>query len=181
MLLVVLAAALAGCGGPEGGRAVPAPGARQPAELPPRPRELPVRGADPCALLTERQLDELGVNSRPRRDGAACSFDADRAEPFHSYVVEVIGDADVRAWLDGDRASATVATESGEVVGFPAVTRYRPGGRAADCEVLVGVADGQTLRTQAYPISAGAFDQRQLCARAERAAAMAVATLAGEG
>ncbi|WP_199429321.1 DUF3558 domain-containing protein [Qaidamihabitans albus] len=151
-------------------------------ELPRRPAELSLRGVDPCRLLSDAQLDELKVTSEPRlateqRDGPTCSLDVDRTEPYYSYYVETITTADVRAWLDGERANPSTNTEPAEVEGFPALVNHAPGPHPGDCETLVGVAEGQTLRTQLYPVTQNAFDQRQLCDMSTQAARLAVQTL----
>lgn len=182
MTLACAALLLSACTATDPGQAGAGPvtPARAP-ELPPRPHELSLRGVDPCSLLTEAQLDELEVNSEPRRaseqrDGPTCSLDVDRTKPYYSYYVETITTAGVRSRLGGARADNTT-TQAGQVTGFPALTRYAPGSPPSDCETLVDVADGQTLRVQLYPVTQDAFDQNQLCEMAERAAALALRTL----
>jgi hypothetical protein len=64
---VAVAAVLAGCASPA--PVPPAPVADGPAvtvELPPRPRDVPVDGIDPCTLLTEADRAELGLDFEPR-------------------------------------------------------------------------------------------------------------------
>ncbi|SFA76154.1 Protein of unknown function [Amycolatopsis marina] len=181
VLLMVVLLGLSGCGSTEPGRAVPVPDGTGPSEPFQRPQELSLDDVDPCSLLSSAQLDELGVNSRPREAGRACSFDVDRTRPYYSHVLETITDADLHAWIDGEYASTTVRARTGEVAGYPSVTRYRDRGTPADCEILVGVAQGQTLRSQLYPITRDAFDQQELCALSAKAATLALRTLRAKG
>lgn len=186
---VVIAAAVAGCGSDERGIAsaneVGMTAASKQAEaglLPPRTGQAPVDGRDPCALLTEQQLDELKVNSKPRavtepRDGPTCSFDVDLAEPYYSYAIELITTADVEDWITGDRLKSSMTREPTNVDGFPALHHYRAGETPADCETLVGVAPGQTMRVQTYPLTQKVFDQRQLCDMSGQVATLAVRNL----
>ncbi|PRX47483.1 uncharacterized protein DUF3558 [Prauserella shujinwangii] len=182
-MLACAALLLTACTAVQHGRAGADPAASPaPAGLPERPHELSLAGTDPCSLFTAAQLDELGVSGEPRRaaeqrDGPTCALEVDRTEPYHSYYVEVITTADVRAWLDGDRANTGLTTEPTEVEGFPALTRYAPSAPPSDCETFVGVAEGQTLRTQLYPVTPDAFGQRQLCDLSTKAATLAVRTL----
>ncbi|GAB3500624.1 DUF3558 domain-containing protein [Amycolatopsis cihanbeyliensis] len=178
MLAVLAAAGLAGCDStPEAG---PAPtetpsGGPEPGYQ--RPFELPLDGVDPCALLGTADLDALGVNSTPRRSGAACSFDVDRTEPYYSYVLETMIDTGLDSMPAGARRAHRMLIRRDTVAGFPALTRYRKGRWPSDCQTLVGVARGQTLRAQLYPVSPRAFGLRQLCDMSERVATLAVQTL----
>ena len=66
VLLACVAVLLGGCS-VEG---EPSPGEPSVAEptgpaLPPRPRDVPIDGVDPCSLLTEAQRAELGLDRRP--------------------------------------------------------------------------------------------------------------------
>ncbi|OZM71545.1 hypothetical protein CFN78_20030 [Amycolatopsis antarctica] len=151
-------------------------------QLPPRTEEVRVDGVDPCTLLTEPQLDELKVNSKPRldaepREGPTCAFDVDLTEPYYSYAVELIATADLEAWVTGDRFKSSMTREPLDVGGFPAIDHYRAGEAPADCETLVALAPGQTMRVQMYPLTQKVFDQGQLCDMSERVATLAVANL----
>lgn len=155
-------------------------------QLPPRPRELPLRGIDPCTLLTDAQLDQLQVTSEPRpapasNGGSECSLDADLAEPYYSYGIETITNVDVTAWLSGNKHKTSMRAEPTTVADFPALTTFRAESTPTDCDTLVGVAHGQTLRVQMYLVSADAFSTRQLCDMSKQAATLAVQSLqAGE-
>ncbi|MBB5853744.1 hypothetical protein HDA45_003831 [Amycolatopsis umgeniensis] len=184
----VLTLVLAGCATDTGGQAFPnepalasaTQGAKASA-LPARPSELSLQGADPCALLASPQLDQLKINSKPRTaaepiDGPTCVFDADAAEPFHTYYVRTVA-ADVEEWFTGERRKNSMTTEPKAVGGFPAVTSYRDAGKPSDCETLVGVARGQTLAVRAVTVTAGAFTMPQLCEMSAQAADLALQTL----
>ncbi|PXY34587.1 DUF3558 domain-containing protein [Prauserella sp. PE36] len=147
-----------------------------------RPAELPLDGVDPCALFTDAQLDQLKVNSEPRtdpegRDGPTCSLDVDLTAPYYSFYVEAITDADVQEWVDGERENSSMITERTDIEGFPALTHYANSSSPSDCETLVGVAEGQTLRTQLYPTDPSEFTQARMCDLAAQAATLAVQTL----
>ncbi|RSM79121.1 DUF3558 domain-containing protein [Amycolatopsis sp. WAC 01375] len=184
----VLTLALAGCTTGTGGQAFPdepalasvTQGAKASA-LPARPAELSLQGVDPCALLTDPQLDQLKINSKPRAaaepiDGPTCVLDADAAQPFHSYYVRTIT-ADVEEWFTGKRRKNSMTTEPTAVGGFPAIKNHRDGGTPGDCETLVGVARGQTLAVRAVAVTAGGFTMPQLCEMSARAADSALQTL----
>ncbi len=184
----VLTLALAGCTTDTGGQAFPdepalasvTQGAKASA-LPARPAELSLQGVDPCALLTDPQLDQLKINSKPRAaaepiDGPTCVLDADAAQPFHSYYVRTIT-ADVEEWFTGKRRKNSMTTEPTAVGGFPAIKNHRDGGTPGDCETLVGVARGQTLAVRAVAVTAGGFTMPQLCEMSARAADSALQTL----
>ncbi|QFU94463.1 DUF3558 domain-containing protein [Amycolatopsis sp. YIM 10] len=189
--LACLAAGLAtvGCGSaPE---PAPAPATSADAAAPAlvaRPAELRLDGIDPCTLFTEPQLDELKITEEPeplpaddQREGPTCSLPVAKGEPHYTYYVEAITGADLEAWLTGDRRKSSKNTEPGQVERFPALTHHGRGSSPSDCETLVGVAQGQTLRVQLYPVTRGAFDQRQLCELSAGAAALAVRTLGSRG
>lgn len=152
------------------------------AELAQRPAELSLRDVDPCALLTEEQLDQLEVNSVPRpdeqsRDGRSCAFDVDLREPYYGYTVETVVGHDLREWLSGEKHRSSTTTEPVVVAGFPALLNYRDAGDPLDCETLVGVARDQTVRVQMFPSTDGAFDQQQMCDMSTRVATFVVQNL----
>jgi hypothetical protein len=152
------------------------------AELVARPAELSLREADPCALLTDEQLDQLEVNSVPRpdeqsRDGRSCAFDVDLREPYYGYTVETVVGHDLRDWLSGEKHRSSTTTEPTVVAGFPALLNYRDAGDPLDCETLVGVARDQTVRVQMFPSTGNAFDQQEMCDMSTRVATFVVQNL----
>jgi hypothetical protein len=137
-------------------------------------------------LFTETQLDQLKVNSEPRRaaaskDGLSCSFDVDKTQPYYSYGITAVTSADLGAWLTGARRKNSMTTVPAPVGGFPVLENYRADGDPSDCETLVGVAAGQTLVVQAFPVTGGAFNQQQLCDMSQRAGDLALQTLKQSG
>lgn len=185
---VLITLALTGCTTTEAGQAYVAPTATSAASqsalaagLPQRPSELPFKGIDPCALLTDAQLDQLKVTSKPRQapdsDGPSCSFDVNLTKPYYSYGVKTVITADLEAWLTGDRRKSSMTIEPVVVDDYPALKNFRAGGDPSDCETLVGVAKGQTLVLQVFEVTAGAFSQQQLCDLSTQAATLALRTL----
>lgn len=140
-----------------------------------RPGELSLTDVDPCSLLTDVQLDQLKVNSKPRKTAEGCSFDADLTKPYYSYGVTPVS-ADLENWVSGDRHKSSMTVEPARVDDFPALRNYRASADPSDCETLVGVAKGQTMVVQAFPVSGG-FGQQQLCDMSQQAAEFALRTL----
>ena len=186
---VLATVALTGCTSMQEGQAYVVPTAESAASqsakaagLPQRPSELGLRGVDPCTLLTPAQLDQLKVNSKPRQtqdsaDGPSCSFDVDLTKPYYSYGVKAVTNANLDAWLTGTRRKNSMTTVAMVVDGFPALKNFRNSSDPSDCETLVGVADGQTMVVQAFPVTAGTFSQQQLCDLSTQAATLALQTL----
>jgi hypothetical protein len=85
--------------------------------------------------------------------------------------------ADLDAWLTGARRKNSMTTELAPIDGFPALKNFRAGADPGDCETLVGVAEGQTLVVQAFPVTAGAFRRKQLCDISQHAAGLGLQTL----
>jgi hypothetical protein len=190
---VLAVAVLAGCTSTRAGDAYVVPTAEssasqsaKAAELPQRPSELALTGVDPCALLTSDQLNQLKVNSKPRpvrdsADGPSCSFDVDLTKPYYSIALTAITAGDLGAWLTGNRRKNSMTTQPTDVEGFPALKNFRNSGDPSDCETLIGVAAGQTMVVQAFPVTANAFSQQQLCDLSTQAATLALHTLKAHG
>jgi hypothetical protein len=184
---VLATAALAGCSAGTEGTPYPvetaataASQSAKAAQLPQRPADLPLQGVDLCALFPQVQLDALKITSLPRaapeQDGPTCVFDADGAEPVHSYHVRAVP-ADLDQWITGARKKNSMTTEPKTIGGYPALTNYRAAGDPADCETLVGVAKGHTLAVQTFAITRGKLTQPQLCDMSAHAADVALQTL----
>jgi hypothetical protein len=127
------------------------------------------------------QLDALNITSAPREaaapdDGPTCVFDADGAEPVHSYHVRAVS-SDLDQWITGARKKNSMTTEPKTIGGYPALTNYRAAGDPADCETLIGVARGQTLAVQTFAITRGKLTQPQLCDMSAHAADLALQSL----
>jgi hypothetical protein len=184
---VLATAALAGCSAGTGGTPYPAETAAtaasqsaKAAQLPQRPADLPLQGLDLCEIFPQVRLDELKITSLPRAaqdpDGPTCVFDADGAEPMHSYHVRAVK-ADLGEWISGARKKNSMTTEPKTIGGYPALTNFRAAGDPADCETLVGVAKGQTLAVQTFAITRGKLTQPQLCDMSAHAADLALQSL----
>ncbi|MFF1606274.1 DUF3558 domain-containing protein [Amycolatopsis sp. NPDC058278] len=180
-------AALAGCSAGTEGTPYPvetaataASQSAKAAQLPQRPADLSLQGVDLCAIFPQVQLDALKITSLPRpapeQDGPTCVFDADGAEPVHSYHVRAVP-ADLDQWITGARKKNSMTTEPKTIGGYPALTNYRAAGDPADCETLVGVAKGHTLAVQTFAITRGRLTQPQLCDMSAHAADLALQTL----
>ncbi|MDX3191529.1 DUF3558 domain-containing protein [Streptomyces sp. MN03-5084-2B] len=184
---VLATAALAGCSAGTEGTPYPvetaataASQSAKAAQLPQRPADLSLQGVDLCEIFPQVQLDALKITSVPRKapeeDGRTCVFDADGAEPVHSYHVRAVS-ADLDQWITGTRKKNSMTTEPKTIGGYPALTNYRAAGDPADCETLVGVAKGQTLAVQTFAITRGKLTQPQLCEMSAHAADIALQSL----
>ncbi len=184
---VLATAALAGCSAGTEGTPYPvetaataASQSAKAAQLPQRPADLSLQGVDLCEIFPQVQLDALKINSVPRtapqQDGPTCVFDADSAEPMHSYHVRAVP-ADLDQWITGTRKKNSMTTEPKTIGGYPALTNHRADGDPADCETLVGVAKGQTLAVQTFAITRGKLTQPQLCDMSAHAADLALQSL----
>ena len=184
---VLATVALAGCSAGTDGTPYPvetaataASQSAKAAQLPQRPADLSVQGVDLCEVFPQVQLDALQISSRPRAapegEDRTCVFDADGAEPVHSYHVRAVP-ADLEQWITGARKKNSMTTEPKSIGGYPALTNYRAAGAPADCETLVGVAKGQTLAVQTFAITRGKLTQPQLCDMSAHAADLALQSL----
>jgi hypothetical protein len=185
---VLATVALAGCSAGTEGTPYPvetaataASQSAKAAQLPQRPADLPLQGVNLCEVFPQVQLDALKITSAPREaaastDGPTCVFDADGAEPVHSYHVRAVS-ADLDQWILGARKKNSMTTEPKTIGGYPALTNHRAAGDPADCETLVGVAKGQTLAVQTFAITRGRLTQPQLCDMSAHAADLALQVL----
>lgn len=175
--------AFGGCTSSVGGVAAAPSTPSAPPQVPSRANELSLRDKDPCALLTSAQLDRLKENGAPRplakdvqRDGPTCAFDVDATKPTYTYYLELITTADLQDWLSGGHHRESMTQEQTSVAGFPALVDFAPSNGIRDCETLVGVAGGQTLRAEMAPDDES-FSQQALCDMSTTLAQMAVETL----
>jgi Protein of unknown function (DUF3558) len=153
-------------------------------QIPPRPKDLPLGGVQPCSLFTKAQLSQLKITEQPSPKtgsghftGLACDLEISTLDTFRSYEVVAITNEGIGAWLTGKR---NVEAKLAEVAGYPAATywfRGAEGTKTIDCATSVDVADGQQLMVTADNDSKHSFTLDQLCQMAETAAGMAVQTL----
>lgn len=193
----VLTIALAGaCTDATGGQAVPpdgeptetpggdpaAPssdGSEPTVEIPPRPRDLSLDGLEPCALLTQPQLDQLATRFKfdepPEADtgeaGPYCTV-SQSAEPFNAIDIVLVTDEGIEPWLSGKR---NVDAWLVSIAGYPAANYKLMGTEDEECVTSVGVADGQQLTVDLQALED--TDYRELCRITEQVATMATQTL----
>ncbi|MCP2168284.1 Protein of unknown function (DUF3558) [Goodfellowiella coeruleoviolacea] len=150
--------------------------------LPKRPEELKVDGIDPCKLLTESQQKELGTDQAPRlnADGAdslgnpLCGYRKVEGTPRYGYSVSLVPQEGADVWLKEKRNAEVKVLNVG---GFGAVETRLPGDQDISCNVVVDVAEGQSLDMQFTLYTAGAIPLEQMCANARHGAELAVQTL----
>ncbi|WP_253767458.1 DUF3558 domain-containing protein [Goodfellowiella coeruleoviolacea] len=149
--------------------------------LPARPRELRVDGVDPCALLTPDQQRELGTDRQPsladepdRLGNYACDYNRVFGAAGYGYSVIPVPQQGADTWLTGKYNVVVKVVRVGE---FGAVETRLPGDHDLACNVVVDVAEGQSLDVQFTLITAGAMTLDQLCANAKKGAEFAVETL----
>ncbi|WP_219417883.1 DUF3558 domain-containing protein [Pseudonocardia nigra] len=187
LLLIAAAALLGACttDGPGQAAAAPTPTATATGPiglvLPPRPRELPLDGVDPCALLTPEQREMLGLNDNSVRStttarvfaGPTCSIRGDEPRAI-SVGFALATDSGIEALTSPGTTTDEITPIT--VQGFPAILARPP---IPDfCSVDVDVAEGQFLDVifrdggRLPPIP-----QDQLCRDAVEVAEQAVGTL----
>lgn len=152
--------------------------------LPPRPRDIDIRDVDPCALLTESQRAELGLDAEPAYDvqvsplfegpEPACTIGGSDprevavgvALPYDGLGVDAFAASRVRAEVTPI-----------DVQGMPAVLA-RPSEALMLCSVVIDLAPGQALNVQ-YRDGGGRppVPQDELCAGAATVADAALGTL----
>lgn len=183
VVAAVLSASVAGCGGLSFGE----PAGPEPfvgIELPPRPRDVPVRDVDPCDLLTEAQRAEIGLESPPLFSPADGSVLFEGPEPLCGSIAN-----DPRAFgvtvatpYDGLGVSALTGRPVRpeltviDVQGFPAVLA-RPGFDPLFCQVLVDVAPGAAVSVNFRDGGRRNIPQDDLCEGAVQVANAAMTTL----
>jgi hypothetical protein len=180
MIMVLLL--LAGCT-TVAGQPQPASPATPTSAGPARPRDVPIDGVDPCALLTKEQREELGLDGRPLLDrspsllypGEVPMCVISGFDPRAIAVgVSVVTTAGIEFFTSGELAADV---RRAEVAGFPAAVAV-PTQYSHFCTVVIDVAPGQLVDVQAQdggrrpPIP-----QEQLCRDAEEAANAAMTTV----
>jgi hypothetical protein len=191
VLLGFLAVTVTACTQTSAGQAQPAqenPGSAPPKSsgvaIPPRPKELPLNGLDPCALFTPAQTTQLQVDRTRKRTNeserfkgmAECVLEV-RKQPFYNYAVMAATNEGIASWFSGNR---NVDARLSAVAGFGAATYWTTGARgtnAADCSTAVDVAQNQQLIITTNNDGDHSFALEQMCQRAEQAAALAIQTL----
>ncbi len=147
--------------------------------LPPRPRDVPLDGVDPCSLLTPAQREVIGLDqpqirydsTAPLFRGPACSIN--NAIPSQSADIALSLQSGIGA-LIGPGAVGNISPIT--VVGFPAIVA-RNYNRPESCSVEVDVHPHQFLDLQFRGSGSNKPSQDELCRRAIAATEAAVTTL----
>lgn len=179
----------AGCGStvvqgePAGESSAPsasaAPTASEVPGLSARPRDVPLDGVDPCALLTEEQRSRFELDRPPLPDtqpseGNARTCDFNDSEGSTGVVLISSTANGIGVWLDGSRGGTVTPLM---VAGFPAVQIVDERQNISLCLVAVDVADGQQLIAQDSPSFSDPAPIEQRCAAAAMYAEAAMQTL----
>lgn len=183
ILLLVAGTVLTACSTTVQGRPSAAPGPETGATtasstLPPRPRELPLDGVDPCSLLTAEQQADLGFEDAGEpdiNDGPLISG------PYCGYVSFADGGLTSRLTLVTTKSLEQLSEETGEVestsvAGFPALI-LRSSILSERCYLAVGVTGGQFIAVTADETSLPPIAHDQLCRSAVEMAEQALRTL----
>jgi hypothetical protein len=178
-LLAACAAQQAGQPAPVAGTGSVAPTHLSTLSLPPRPRNVPLTGVDPCSLLSSTQQAKLGVD--PGVPGQPdvnwhdpqCGFQLTDPGTLPSYNVQTVTNAGIQFWLNPLLANNTKPASIG---GFPAVDVTSKATVATGCQTVVSVADGQMLIVQ-FDFPPTGMTAAQSCADTEQVAGAAIATL----
>jgi hypothetical protein len=128
---------------------------------------------DPCATLTDGEIETLGLEHARRFTGPpspesgnvpSCTWVARGSAPVATVYVQGV----TYRGFDDVRADSSAAQNLVDIKGFRAVTRDNSIPSSYSCQVFVDVADGQLFQAS-YEIDAGA-DPSQTCPRAVQAA-----------
>ncbi|MPY77904.1 MAG: DUF3558 domain-containing protein [Actinophytocola sp.] len=186
--MVMLAAlTLAGC---SGGSDAPPPtleptqqdAAHAIASLPQRPAELRVGGLNPCTLFGRGALNQLGITQRPERRGSTCVLSQQQLEPVYDLYVVAMPRDGVSNWITGDQSRPdTMSATPIAIAGFPAVRVFPDEQPDGHCDVVVGVAQSQSLRVRFGTSYTDEVPHERACALSEKAATTAVDALRAKG
>jgi hypothetical protein len=147
--------------------------------LPPRPREIPLDGVDPCGILSAGQRVQLSLDNPPSEyveasfgDARACTMRSNISGNVVRFALVTV--QGVNVWLD---ENAQVDAKPITVGTFPALLIRTPG-LDHMCNVELDVAEGQFLDVMFRDGgNATSATQDALCAGAERAAEAAMSSL----
>jgi hypothetical protein len=149
-------------------------------KLPPRPKDIPVDGVDPCSLLTAQQQHDFGLG-RPFKglpnelmhNSPTCNF------AFHDinlsgdeYSIEVDTRDGIQSWLNPYLIDTFTAVT---IDGFPALDVVVQGNSPLSCATEVSVANGQMIG-----VDYGSYNHESasaMCVKAEKFATAVIATL----
>lgn len=175
---------LAACSNTETGQAsasaAGATGSGSPAiSLPSRPKDIPLNGVDPCALLTAAQRSQFGINGGKEtivghgETGKACGYNFTAiGSGTGGYDISTITSPGIEHWLN---PNLIAKVKQVAVAGFPAVDITNEG-EATGCGTAISVADGQMLMVDNGVVAQG-MTSAQSCAKTNAVAEAAMATL----
>jgi hypothetical protein len=184
--LLVVVVALAGCtAAPEQSSLTTPPPPLPPTtsvsrmDFPQRPREVPLDGVEPCAVLSPDQLTSLSLDNPPSAyvessfgNAKACTIRSTTSGNVARLALVLVSGADV--WLS---ENAQVEYTVSSIEGFAAITVRTPDVHDV-CNVEVDVADGQFLDVMFRDGgNSTAVQQDHLCLGAQRVAEAAMASL----
>lgn len=142
-----------------------------------RPRQLKLEGVQPCSLLTAAQLKQFKVD-RPSlttsKDQGAPACDFFGTKVGGSYRVTTQAHDGIDSWTNGSRPGTT--KEVASVEGFPAVGHVMDADQGG-CDVVVDVADGQSLVVILEILPGSESDFPEKCEGARQFADAAMKTL----
>ncbi|MDA3643474.1 DUF3558 domain-containing protein [Saccharopolyspora indica] len=157
-------------------------------ELPKRPAELPVAGAQDaeiCTWLTGQQMTQLQV-ARPapvEKNGdnySGCGYLSDGTGVSTGLSLRVVPQG-IEPFLE-KVSSAEGSRRTFDVNGFGAVQSQIAGAERLGCDVFVDAAEGQTLWASLALLTGGdELDNEQMCEKAAQAAGAAVTSLQAKG
>ncbi|MFJ6670746.1 DUF3558 domain-containing protein [Actinosynnema sp. NPDC091369] len=147
----------------------PTSAAKEPSK---RPKAVDVEGVDPCALLTDAQRAEFGLDQPPQPGGQPDKKSCTISRGDRKYFVGIT--ADTTAGID-DYAKSQGKVTKLEVQGFPALMVEAKTQLGLSCSVDVDVSDGQVVDVQAS--SLGETDLTALCQVVQPVAAAVVTNL----
>jgi hypothetical protein len=191
-VLAVAVPAVAGCTSAQAGQASPtgsaggstayqAPtnGAAE-INLPPRPKDVPVSGVDPCGLLTSAQRTQFGVEAgltglpaQLANNSPTCNYRFADGTAGAEYNIAVDSAQGIALWLN---PNLTDDIRQVSVGGFPGVDVTGKASLARGCTTAVSVDEGQMFMVQ-LGLPPQGMTPAQSCARTEQVASAALTTL----
>ncbi|MEV8441551.1 DUF3558 domain-containing protein [Actinosynnema sp. NPDC051121] len=138
-----------------------------------RPKTINVKDVDPCALLTDAQRAEFGLDQPPQpNDDTPGKRNCTISRSDRKHFVGIA--ADTTAGID-DYAKSDGKVTKLEVGGFPALLIEADTALGLTCSITVDVSDGQAVDVGAY--SLGDVDLPALCQIVQPVAAAVVTNL----
>lgn len=147
--------------------------------LPPRPRDIPMAGVDPCTLLTAAQQARFQVKAGVRvpvgheEVGLGCAYNNLNNAGGQGLDIAAITSPGIEHWLN-PYLTDTITQVS--IAGFPALNVTPVLAQATGCSTNVSVANGQMLEID-NGLDATGMTKAQSCQKTNEVAQAAMATL----